>query len=535
MAGAVVVAVVELAPEFAFSSRQGPCCLKLACEMACIHASISSSEFAPSFSFVFPTLTVKWFGFESALTATFSTLPPPSPPFKPDTFQLLDALPFPPPNAAMVSTPPADKVKRCSFPSLTSIPASTSALKPVESELGKLEPRPKSPPPAAPAPEEGEEDEDEEQEQLKEYQTKYLPGTGEVAQWEEAEVELDENDILDIGDGDGDDDEDKEKGEDGKEKSLKGWLGGTAVGSFLANITGNKVLEEADLLPILESMRHQLMAKNVASEIADGICGSVKQHLEGQSLQSFTSVKSAVVAALKEAVLRVLTPRKSTDLLHAIRSHKGSGTPFVVCFVGINGVGKSTTLAKVGYFLKSQGVKISLAACDTFRSGAVEQLRNHARCLDVPLFEKGYLKDPGEVARQAIAEAQASGLDCVLVDTAGRMQNNEKLMKELAKLVQVNKPNMLLFVGEALVGNDGIDQLTMFNKALATYLPSGASTGIDGIVLTKFDTIDDKVGATLSMTYKTGQPVMFVGTGQKYTHLKKLNVNDVIRSLFSKV
>jgi signal recognition particle receptor subunit alpha len=113
------------------------------------------------------------------------------------------------------------------------------------------------------------------------------------------------------------------------------------------------------------------------------------------------------------------------------------------------------------------------------------------------------------------------------------MQNNDKLMRELAKLVQMNKPNMLLFVGEALVGNDGINQLEMFNKALATYLPSGESKGIDGIVLTKFDTIDDKVGATLSMSYKTGQPVMFVGTGQKYTHLKKLNVNAVVKSLFS--
>ena len=139
----------------------------------------------------------------------------------------------------------------------------------------------------------------------------------------------------------------------------------------------------------------------------------------------------------------------------------------------------------------------------------------------------------------AITEARnARHDDCVLVDTAGRMQNNDKLMKELAKLVQIDKPNLLLFVGEALVGNDGIDQLMMFNQALAKYIPTDRAGGsarhsIDGIMLTKFDTIDDKVGATLSMSYKTGQPVMFVGTGQKYTHLKKLNVNAVIRSLFT--
>jgi signal recognition particle receptor subunit alpha len=139
----------------------------------------------------------------------------------------------------------------------------------------------------------------------------------------------------------------------------------------------------------------------------------------------------------------------------------------------------------------------------------------------------------------AIAEARDTRHDdCVLIDTAGRMQNNEKLMRELAKLVQLNEPNLLLFVGEALVGNDGIDQLMMFNQALAKHIPTNridgnGKNGIDGIVLTKFDTIDDKVGATLSMSYKTGQPVMFVGTGQKYTHLKKLNVNAVIRSLFT--
>jgi len=275
------------------------------------------------------------------------------------------------------------------------------------------------------------------------------------------------------------------------------------------------------------------VSKNVASEIADEMCASVKASLEGQRLASFTRTKTAVVAALKEAVLRVLTPRKSTDLLHQVRSNKGNKKPYVCAFVGINGVGKSTSLAKVCYYLKEHGVKVMVAACDTFRSGAVEQLRSHAKCLGVPLFEKGYLKDPGEVAKMAIAEATALQYDCVLIDTAGRMQNNDKLMRELAKLVQVNKPDMLLFVGEALVGNDGIDQLSMFNKALATYLPSGAAQGVDGIILTKFDTIDDKVGATLSMSYKTGQPVVFVGTGQKYTHLKKLNVNAVIKALFS--
>ena len=199
---------------------------------------------------------------------------------------------------------------------------------------------------------------------------------------------------------------------------------------------------------------------------------------------------------------------------------------------GINGVGKSTSLAKVAYFLKQHGIKVLIAACDTFRSGAVEQLRTHSRCLDVPLFQMGYSGDPSRVAASALAHAKENKFDCVLVDTAGRMQNNEPLMRALAKLVSDNDPDLVLFVGEALVGNDGIDQLSMFDRALINYSPPGKTHRVDGIVLTKFDTIDDKVGAALSMSYKSGQPVMFVGTGQKYIHLKKLNVSAVMKHLF---
>ena len=172
-----------------------------------------------------------------------------------------------------------------------------------------------------------------------------------------------------------------------------------------------------------------------------------------------------------------------------------------------------------------------IAACDTFRSGAVEQLNQHAKVLDVPLFERGYAKDPASVAREAQKHANDNGFDCLLIDTAGRMQNNEPLMRALAKLVSSNSPDLVLFVGEALVGNDGVDQLELFDRALADYSDRADPHRIDGIVLTKFDTIDDKVGAAVSMVYKTGQPVMFVGTGQKYTNLKKLNVRTVLRSL----
>ena len=292
------------------------------------------------------------------------------------------------------------------------------------------------------------------------------------------------------------------------------------------------MLEKEDLAPVLEQMREQLISKNVASEIAEDVCASVGSSLEGQKLGALARVKTTVREALKAAVLRVLTPKRSTDVLRDVLQARESKRVFSIVFVGINGVGKSTSLAKVCYYLKAHGVKCLISACDTFRSGAVEQLRQHARVLDVPLFEKGYLKDPAGVAQAALAEAKATGRECVLIDTAGRMQNNKLLMQELAKLISTNEPDLVLFVGEALVGNDGIDQLSMFDKALATYLPPHKQHQIDGVVLTKFDTIGDKVGATLSMTHKTGAPIVFVGIGQKYTHLKKLSVNAVVNALF---
>lgn len=174
-----------------------------------------------------------------------------------------------------------------------------------------------------------------------------------------------------------------------------------------------------------------------------------------------------------------------------------------------------------------------MAACDTFRSGAVEQLSVHAKCLDVPIFHKGYSKDPSSVAKAAIEQATQDGNDVVLVDTAGRMQNNVPLMKALGKLAQENQPDLVVFVGEALVGNDGVDQVDMFNKAISTSSSAyGGKQKVNAILLTKFDTVSDKVGAALTMTHVTNAPILFLGTGQKYHHLQKISTQSVLKSLF---
>ena len=316
------------------------------------------------------------------------------------------------------------------------------------------------------------------------------------------------------------------------EMKAKNGLFGKLISS-VQNLTGNAQISKADLEPILNVFLEGLMSKNVARDVATKIVESVSNQLVGTRTERFTSMGKTVKEAITKSIEEILTPKKSIDVLKAALDAKAQGRVFSIAFLGVNGVGKSTNLAKVTYYLKNKGgLKILLAACDTFRAGAVEQLRVHAGNLNVDIFERGYGKDSAEIAKQALAQAKAGGYDVCLIDTAGRMQDNEPLMRAIAKLVAVNTPDLVLFVGEALVGHDAVDQLTKFNRALIDYSHNPAKPRtIDGIVLTKYDTVDDKVGAALSMVYVTGQPIVFVGTGQKYPHLRKLQVKEVVKAL----
>lgn len=328
-------------------------------------------------------------------------------------------------------------------------------------------------------------------------------------------------------------------GSDNEEETKKEEKTGRVGGLFKAltrqvkNVTGGAVLTAEDLEPILKTFKMELMTRNVAADVATKLADSVNASLVGKTTDRFTSMASTVKNALKESMETILTPKKSIDVLRAALAAKNAGRVYTIVFLGVNGVGKSTNLAKVAYYLKHKGgLNVLICACDTFRAGAVEQLKTHSRCLDVPLFERGYGKDPAEIAKNAIAFARTNGHDVVLVDTAGRMQDNEPLMRALANLVAVNSPDLVLFVGEALVGNDAIDQVTKFNRSLVDMSADPRNPrGIDGMVLTKYDTVDDKVGAALSMVYVTGQPVVFVGTGQKYTHLRKMQAKEVVKTL----
>ncbi|XP_076749158.1 signal recognition particle receptor alpha isoform X2 [Xylocopa sonorina] len=314
--------------------------------------------------------------------------------------------------------------------------------------------------------------------------------------------------------------------------------------SMFKSLVGNKCLKHENMAPVLDKLKDHLITKNVAAEIAQKLCDSVGAKLEGKVLGTFDSVTSTIKATLTDALVQILSPKRRVDILRDAMEAKKNNRPYVMTFCGVNGVGKSTNLAKICFWLIENNFRVLIAACDTFRAGAVEQLRTHMRHLNalhppekhgnqsmVQLYEKGYGKDAAGIAMEAIRFAKDSKIDVVLVDTAGRMQDNEPLMRALAKLIKVNEPDLVLFVGEALVGNEAVDQLVKFNQALADHSQSTNPHIIDGIVLTKFDTIDDKVGAAISMTYITGQPIVFVGTGQIYTDLKSLNAKAVVHAL----
>ncbi|XP_034490109.1 signal recognition particle receptor subunit alpha homolog [Drosophila innubila] len=353
-----------------------------------------------------------------------------------------------------------------------------------------------------------------------------------------------DRDVEDSDDSDEDQDQQQQKPQQQKKQQTRAKAKTGGLLSYFKGIVGAKTMSREDLQPALEKMRDHLISKNVASEIAAKLCDSVATSLEGKQMGTFDSIASQVKEALTQSLVRILSPKRRIDIIRDALESKRNGKPYTIIFCGVNGVGKSTNLAKICFWLIENDFNVLIAACDTFRAGAVEQLRTHTRHLNalhpadkhnnrhmVQLYEKGYGKDAAGIAMEAIKFAHDTKVDVVLVDTAGRMQDNEPLMRSLSKLIKVNNPDLVLFVGEALVGNEAVDQLVKFNQSLADYSSNENPHIIDGIVLTKFDTIDDKVGAAISMTYITGQPIVFVGTGQTYADLKAINVNAVVNSL----
>jgi fused signal recognition particle receptor len=199
---------------------------------------------------------------------------------------------------------------------------------------------------------------------------------------------------------------------------------------------------------------------------------------------------------------------------------KKSLRPYTVLFFGINGSGKTTSIAKLAHKLKKEGISCVLAAGDTFRAAAIDQLEEHAKKLNVPIIKKDYGSDPAAVAFDAISYAKKNKVQAVLIDTAGRMYTASNLLKEMEKIVRISKPDLKLFVGESITGNDATEQARTFND----------SVGIDGLILSKAD-IDEKAGTILSVSQVTGKPIYFLGMGQSYEDLQTFSKKTVLKNL----
>ncbi|WP_258084498.1 signal recognition particle-docking protein FtsY [Thermococcus thermotolerans] len=290
------------------------------------------------------------------------------------------------------------------------------------------------------------------------------------------------------------------------------------LGSFVDKVSQTEISEK-DVENALWDLEIELLEADVALETVEELKERIKEKLVGQKVKIGTNKKALVEKAVREAVLEVLAPEKRIDLLELIRSKEEK--PFVIAFVGFNGSGKTTTIAKLAHWLKKNGLSVVIAASDTFRAGAIEQVEEHARRVGVKVIKHSYGADPAAVAYDAIQHAKARGLDVVLIDTAGRNELNRNLMDEMKKIARVTKPDLVIFVGDSLAGNSVVEQAKQFNEAVK----------IDGVILTKLDA-DARGGAALSISHAIGAPILFVGVGQGYDDLRPFDEKWFVERIF---
>ena len=279
--------------------------------------------------------------------------------------------------------------------------------------------------------------------------------------------------------------------------------------SGLVNKITTTELKAKQLQPILYDFKLSLVENDVAFPVAEHISEEMEKRLEGVEVKRLEDRKEVVKKNLREVLLEILNTGEKIDLLEMVEEKQNDKEPFVIAFVGINGTGKTTSIAKIARLFMKEGYGVVLACSDTYRAGSIEQLEEHAKRLGVRMIKHSYGADPAAVAFDAIKHAEAHGVDVVLIDTAGRIQTDKNLMNELAKVKRVVNPDLTLLVVDALTGNDAIMQAEEFNK----------SVGIDGTILTKVDA-DVKGGSALSVTFVTGKPILFIGVGQAYGDLR---------------
>src|SRR3989344_3907723 len=288
--------------------------------------------------------------------------------------------------------------------------------------------------------------------------------------------------------------------------------------SFFESITEKvitKKINEEQFDELFWELELVLMENNVASEVIEKIKQDLKMDLVDQPIK-----RGDILNTIKDSLKKSIEDVLDFDKIDLVQKIKGSEKPFVMVFFGINGSGKTTTIAKVANKLSKSGKKCLLVAADTFRAAAIQQLEEHGKNLGLKVIKHDYGADPAAVAFDGVKSAKARGYDVVLIDTAGRQHSNENLIEEMKKIVKVVKPNMKIFVGESITGNDCIEQVKKFNSAVK----------IDAIVLSKSD-VDEKGGTALSISFVSGKPILYFGVGQNYDDIKEFDKEYVMKNL----
>lgn len=306
---------------------------------------------------------------------------------------------------------------------------------------------------------------------------------------------------------------DKDEDKDSDEEDAKG------SGGFLSFIR-EKTISEDDVEDILFELELGLLEADVAMDVSSVVVDSLKEDLVGQKIKRSSDIEKYTYNALKKAVYNIINIEGKT-MTELLEEKVAQGEPLVVMLVGINGTGKTTTIGKLSNYYIKKGYTPVIAASDTFRAGAIEQVGYHADKLGVKLIKHEKGSDPAAVAFDAVQHAKAKGKELVLIDTAGRMQTNTNLMDEMKKIRRVSKPDLVVFVGDALTGNDATEQARKFNEAI----------DIDGVILTKADA-DSKGGAALSVGYIIKKPILFLGMGQSYDDIKEYDPDWMLDQIF---
>ena len=293
----------------------------------------------------------------------------------------------------------------------------------------------------------------------------------------------------------------------------------SGVNSLVQKVS-QKELSDQDISKILDEFLLALVENNVAYSVAKQICDNLREKLKATQFRRFTDSTQPAKEALRDVLLEILKGSGEESFYKVLNESKNAHKPSIILFVGVNGTGKTSSIAKVGHLLLRKGFSVIVAAADTYRTGSIEQIEEHARRIGIKTIKHDYGADAAAVAFDAVNYATAHGTNVVLIDTAGRMQTNKNLLEEMKKVARVAKPNLTILVVDSLTGNDAVEQGKSFSS----------SVNIDGVVLTKLDA-DAKGGSAISIAAIMGKPILFATVGQNYEDIVSFEPEQMVEKI----